>query len=292
MECLIAGMVAVKHNIPFVMTIQKSPVPDEGQLKQSNWTAVQFCYRHIPCVGVIATSEVYARQARQLGAQEPIKRIYYGIDLRQFRLDPRARDQMRQELGVAPATTVVLCPSRIDDRKGIDVLIKATKNVIEAVPDLRVIVAGRRGPEVERWYQFLAGLVRGYGLEGIVSLGAKENAFDQMARLYSAADICTLPSLREGLGLSVIEAMSTGVPVIATNTVGIDELIVDGENGVMVPVNDPEALANAIVRLARDPDLRRSFSERAISFAKTKGFDYETMAREHISFYSSLLQQD
>lgn len=63
MECLLVGMVADKHKIPFIITIQKSPVPDIEDLKKPSWTAVRFAYLHLPYAGVVATSKAYEEQA-------------------------------------------------------------------------------------------------------------------------------------------------------------------------------------------------------------------------------------
>jgi len=75
--------------------------------------------------------------------------------------------------------------------------------------------------------------------------------------ILRAADIFTLPSHREGMPRSIIEAMMCALPVVATDIRGSREEVVDGETGLLVPVNDPAALALALDRLARDPALRR-----------------------------------
>lgn len=77
-----------------------------------------------------------------------------------------------------------------------------------------------------------------------------------VAALYAQADIAVLPSHREGLPKSLLEAMACGLPIVATDTSGCREVVAEGVNGLLVPVRDPRALADAILRLARDPALR------------------------------------
>lgn len=236
-------------------------------------------------------SQVFNAPINKLGAKPPIRRIYYGINVRQFRRDPNKGMQIRRELKVQEDEMLVLCPSRIDFRKGIDVLIEATKQMIDKTERrLKVIVAGRKAPSAEEWYQFLLGLIKGYSLGSVVQLSVAKNAFEDMAGLYAAADICVMPSLREGLGISIIEAMATGVPVIASNTIGVDELVRDGVNGVLVPVGDSSALADAILRLAEDPAMRARLSEGAAGFISENKLDYDSMAKAHIEFYSEILK--
>jgi glycosyltransferase involved in cell wall biosynthesis len=87
--------------------------------------------------------------------------------------------------------------------------------------------------------------------------------------LMRAADIFTLPSHREGMPRSVIEAMMTGLPVVGTNIRGTREEIVDGETGALVPVNDSRALGAALARLAADPALRAAWGARGRERALT-----------------------
>jgi glycosyltransferase involved in cell wall biosynthesis len=81
---------------------------------------------------------------------------------------------------------------------------------------------------------------------------------DDIADLLRAADIFTLPSHREGMPRSIIEAMMTGLPVVATDIRGCREEVLDGETGLLIPVGDPAALRDALARLAGDPALRHS----------------------------------
>jgi len=101
-------------------------------------------------------------------------------------------------------------------------------------------------------------------------------------------DVFVLSSLREGLPLAVLEAMAAGVPVIATDVGGVKEVVTDGEDGLLVPVGDSQALAEAIARVLGDQDLR----ERLIANAKRKVeayFSLDQMVKNHELLYQEVM---
>jgi glycosyltransferase involved in cell wall biosynthesis len=107
-------------------------------------------------------------------------------------------------------------------------------------------------------------------------------------RFLEAADFFVLPSDTEGLPLSVLEAMAHRLPVVATPVGGIPEIVTDGESGLLVPVNEPEALSSAIARLAQDPSLRHSLGEASFRAARDR-FSFDAMARQYEALYYRLL---
>ena len=104
-------------------------------------------------------------------------------------------------------------------------------------------------------------------------------------------DMFVLPSLHEGLGLALMEAMAFGLPVIGSDVGGIRTLIEDGQRGLRVPAQDSAALAGAIIRLLRDDDLRRSFGQRASAFI-AENFAQETMRVATENVYKECLTHD
>jgi len=103
---------------------------------------------------------------------------------------------------------------------------------------------------------------------------------DDMADLMRAADIFTLPSHREGMPRSIIEAMLTGLPVVATDVRGSREEVVDGETGLLVPVRDAAALARALGRLVGDTGLRAAMSAAGLERARTLYDERLVIARQ------------
>jgi glycosyltransferase involved in cell wall biosynthesis len=154
---------------------------------------------------------------------------------------PASTAALREEITGDRATPLVLVPARLHEQKGHRYLLPA----IPDVPRAHFALAGE-GPERGA----LQGMVRELDIESRVSfLGHR----DDMPDLLAAADIVVLPSLFEGLPISLLEAMAAGKPVIATRIGGTDELVTSGHDGVLVEPKNSDALAGAISALLADP---------------------------------------
>lgn len=152
---------------------------------------------------------------------------------------------------------VVLFTGRLERRKGIHIVAAAIPKVLEKLPATEFLFLGSDGVDVDgvKWSRKLIGAVAGHQ--------QKQIRFDQKSReglldAYQQAAICILPSLWENFPYALLEAMACGTPVIATECGGFPELIESGVSGFLVPVNDPDALANCILRLLNDPALATS----------------------------------
>jgi glycosyltransferase involved in cell wall biosynthesis len=134
--------------------------------------------------------------------------------------------------------------------KGVDVLAAAWPSVASRVPDaeLRIVGKGRR-----------ADLVRGLGTQ------VADLTTEQVARELDHATCLVLPSRREGMGRVVVEALCRARPVVGSRDGGIEDLVRDGENGLLVPPEDPNALADGLVRVLTDSELAARLSARARS---------------------------
>ena len=147
---------------------------------------------------------------------------------------------LRRSLGAADGTPLVLTTARLEPQKGLPYLLDAAT----MVPDASFVVAGG-GPDRGALEARIAAL----GLANRVCLLGHR---DDVHRLLAVADLFVLPSLNEGLPLSVMEAMAAGVPVIATSAGGTAEIVRDGVTGMLVPPGDAQALADAIRALLTD----------------------------------------
>jgi glycosyltransferase involved in cell wall biosynthesis len=196
----------------------------------------------------IAVSAEVARGLREnFGiADGQIEVVHNAIPIARF--DRSAPQGLRAALTRGAERPIVLTPARLHPQKGHDVLLDA----IRGVPEATFVLAGDgplRGP--------LEARARALGIaDRVVFLGERDDVPD----LLAAADLFVLPSLWEGLPLSLLEAMAAEKPVIATAIGGTDEAVSDGRTGLLVPPSDPVALAEAIRRLLRDPDLARQLA--------------------------------
>ncbi|HZK04433.1 MAG TPA: glycosyltransferase family 4 protein [Actinomycetaceae bacterium] len=179
-----------------------------------------------------------------------------GIDTDRFRPDDAARRTLRSRYGVADAPTVV-CVSRLVPRKGQDVLIEAWPDVVAQVPGARLVIVGW-GSYAKR----LAELRRASPVRGLITLTGKV-AEEELAGHVALGDVFAMPCRTrhlgadvEGLGIVFLEAAAVGLPVIAGDSGGAPETVVDGVTGTVVDGRSHAEVTAAVVDLLRDPARR------------------------------------
>ncbi len=187
------------------------------------------------------------------------------------------REAVRTELGDSRDGLVLLTMASLVRRKGIDVLIEALK--LAGGLEATLWICGQ-GPAEQDLRERAAPLG-----ERVRFLGWREDKRD----LLAAADIFVLPSRREGVGVAALEAMAAGLPVVASKVGGLGQVIVDGMSGLLVPPEDPRALADALARLGEDADLRRELGARASERAEAE-FSATQQARAYHAVYSEILE--
>lgn len=244
--------VGVLHNV----------IPDRAAWRE----AVSRVALRLPA-RVIAVSEPVGSYARRGGV---------GVTVVQNGLPQvRALDDARARLGLDAGAFVVGGIGRLHDQKAWDVLMEAAADVRAARPDIRFVVLGE-GPE-------RAALERHAAAEHVTLAG-----YVQDASSYAGAfDVLAVPSRYEAFGLVALEAMQLSVPVVAAAVGGLPDVV--GDAGLLVPPEDPAALAGAILRLAREPDLRRELGRRGTIRARER-FGSDRMARETLDVYEGVLR--
>ena len=168
---------------------------------------------------------------------------------------PARRREVRQRLGLGEHTPVVLNVGRQDHQKAQDHLIRAFALLHADKPDAVLLIAGREGGATPKIQRALA--ETGLG-DAVRLLGHRTDIPD----LLAASDVFAFPSLYEGLGCSLIEAMALSIPIIGSDADAIAEVLGDGTYGVVVPRGDDARLAEALTRLLSDPERRREFAQR------------------------------
>ena len=199
----------------------------------------------------LTVSQEEAADARRLGIARHAVAVGNGRDPALFRPDPAARARIRAELGVAADRVVIAAVSRLVRHKGYPELLAAMPDV----PGAELWVVGERLP-TDRGLDIGAALDAA-GNGRVRRLGYRSD----VAAILAAADIFVLPSHFEGLPMSVIEAMLTGLPVVATAIRGPREQVEHGVTGLLVPPATVAPLAAALARLAADPALRSAMGE-------------------------------
>jgi len=189
------------------------------------------------------------------------------------------------EISRDSSNIVLFAPGRICRYKGFGVLVKAISLVVERHKDIRVIIAGK-GP----YYGELRKLIKRLNLTDYVKLVGVV-PYKRIRNLYYYSDIVIFSSLhQEPLGRVPIEAMVAGKPVIASRVGGVPEVVEDGVTGILVPPNDPKALAEAIILLVENENLRREMGKRGKEMVFKK-LNPNTIVEKHLQLYRSVLEK-
>jgi glycosyltransferase involved in cell wall biosynthesis len=211
-------------------------------------------------------------------AREQIRVIPAGVDLPERVLDLEERQREREQL-VGAGNEMVLAVGAIQTRKN-------TLNAVRAVASLpanyKLVLAGGNGYGSEAVYDF----IRSAGLESRVTLLGYVTD-DRLRLLYQAASLFLFPSLEEGFGLPVLEAMAHGVPVVASATSSLPE--VGGDAALYVDPRNPEDMAEKIRRGMEDADLRTGLTERGL--ARARLFTWRRTAEQTLQVYDEVFKE-
>ncbi|MBU1745330.1 MAG: glycosyltransferase, partial [Proteobacteria bacterium] len=181
-----------------------------------------------------------------------------------------------------PETTVVGTVGRLTAVKGQEVLIRAASELIRRGEKIFLVLLG--DGELRRDLEELS--LRLGIAEYVRFLGWRPD----VARVMAACDIFCLPSRNEGMGKVLVEAMAMGKPIIASDIGGIPDMVRSGENGILVPVGDTAAWAEAIARLCRDPEERRRMGDAGMQMAPR--YSSEEMVKMIDQLYGKLLNEN
>ena len=229
--------------------------------------------------GMIAVSERVRRDViRRLHLPpERVKVIYNGVDMNQFSAAREKRAELRRARGVNERETVFLFAARLVEQKCCGDFLAAfgRLQIRPGGANLRAWVLGD-GPQAESLKKQAAE----FADSGAVTFfGMREDVADFLA----AADVFVLPSIREGFSNALVEAMATGLAIVATDVGGNSEAIRDGRDGLIVPPRDAQRLEDAMAQLWQNPDLRRSLAESAATHAEL--FSLDRMVRNVEELY-------
>jgi glycosyltransferase involved in cell wall biosynthesis len=232
------------------------------------------------CDRIITVSEFHRDWASLLGIGKPgqVKAIPNGVPTE--RVDSRrSREEVRAELGVQ-RDFVVLSNGRLAEQKGLEYLVRAAPLLVKATPPITILLAGE-GP----LRQSLSALAKQLGVTDRVKFtGFRSDVGD----LLAAADLVALPSLWEGLSISLLEAMAAGKAIVTTSIGSNREVTRDGAAAVLIQPKDPPALATAIRSLANDSERRKSLGRRAREEQQAR-YTLDRMLDAYLAEYDELL---
>lgn len=233
---------------------------------------------------VVAVSSFIASDLVELGVPAgKVTVIRNGVDLERFSPDVDG-SAMRREYGVGEGDVLALQLGRIVASKRQQDFATALALALRVAPTLRGLIVGWEDPADRAREAGARAVAREHALGDRLIIGA---ARPEAPQLIAAADIVVMPSLDEAFPLVVLEAMGAGKPVVGVRSGSIAEQVADGETGFIVPPMSPQAVAEGLIRLAREPGLRRSMGAKGRRRAE-QAFTEARVAAEFGALYATL----
>ncbi len=238
---------------------------------------------------VLVVSEQWRRLLAQEFGVHPLV-VHNGVDVERFAPIPRAQYLSLRERTGATDRFLLLAVGGIEPRKGSVHLFDALGLLHRRLeqPPVLAVIGGHSFQDYAQYRADALDRLQRLGLrlgEDVVLLGTVPD--DEMAAWYRTADALAFPSLKEGWGLAVLEAMSADLPVVTSDLEVFGEYLVDGRDALMTPAGDEHALADAIERVVRDLRLRTDLAGAGRAVAHR--FSWAASAAEHLGHYRALL---
>ena len=258
--CLYGVPAARLARVPLVLNTRHGQGSSPGARRARAFQWAARLAGRVVCV----SKDAAALSVRSGLSENRVTTVWNGIDTEKF--------PFRGPCPGGPAVVV----ARLAAVKNVDTLIRAIPLVVRSVPQFTLRIVGD-GPCRGAHEALTAAL----GLQAHVTFTGEANNVPQQ---LGQASLFVLPSLSEGVSLSLLEAMATGLPVVATRVGGNVEVVIDGETGFLVPVEEPAKLAQAIIRLAVAPELSRRMGVAGRRRVQT-AFDVRAMVRAYEDLY-------
>lgn len=226
---------------------------------------------------IITVSDATARQMRWLGLAERTSTIHNGT-IFPVNVRHEIKLQIRRQLGIPENWKVACFVGRLSPEKGIKNLMDVIGEILRSSSNIAFIVVGdgeMRTTLEDSQREFP---------QRVFLLGRQPD----VSPYYQASDLLVLPSLSEGLPMTVIEAFAHGLPVVATRVGGVPEVVQDGVNGLLCDPNEVEQLSQGILRVLHDDDMRATFSIQARKTVE-EGYSLEQMVKKTRGIYASLV---
>jgi glycosyltransferase involved in cell wall biosynthesis len=236
---------------------------------------------------IIVISDHLKRFFVEIERLDPRKmtRIYYGLDAGwvEGQSSKTARPiSIQEELGIPPDTPLAGIIARLNPQKGHTYLVTAFAKVVDSLPEARLLIVGDGNlrEDLERQTKELRITRR------VTFTGWR----DDIPRIMAALNLLILPSLWEGFGLVLLEAMVMGKPIVASRVSAIPEIVVDGVTGLLVPPRDPEAMAKAIIALLQDKEQAEAMGLTGRERVE-RSFSVEMMVQQAEALYEALIRE-
>lgn len=263
-----------KYKIPYIISLRGSDVPGYSERFSLLYKFITPIIKKIwkNAYFVIANSQGLRELALKSTPGKEIGVIRNGINVEDFLPDYEKRD---------PSHFTIVCISRITPRKGIRFLIQAFRLLSVRYSNARMLIVGDGNEKTS-----LEQLTMSLGLEDrIIFTGAVPH--ENVLRYYQKADAFVLPSLNEGMSNTMLEALACGLPLVATDTGGTKEILIENRNGFIVKMRNPDDLAEKLEKLIADPSLADKMGRESLRLAKE--LSWESVAKGYADLYQKTI---
>ena len=269
---LVGGRCARRAGVPAVLTRRVDN-------REPAWWA-RFKYRPYTVIAAIS-SAVESELVEHVGLDPArVVRVASAVDTERHRPKFAARARLAATFGIPSGSIIIGVVAQLIPRKGHVLLLDCLQEVLSRHPDVQVLCFGR-GPR-ER------ALRRRIGVCGLVEHVRLVGFRNDLAALMPGLDLLVHPARREGLGVAVLEAMSCGVPVVASDAGGIPDIVEHGASGLLFAAGDRRALRDGILRMLGDEALRRQLAGAGRERVKSR-FSVLRMSRRYVEVYNRVV---
>lgn len=244
------------------------------------WLEKKMCKKSDKLIAVSRYTANYIINEHQIPTSK-VTVIPNSVDIEIFHPEINGKE-IRERLNLL-FSPLVLYVGKLDYHKGIDTLIESFSRVICDIPDAKLLIVGG-GPIKKN----IENLIDNFGLKESVILVGRVSEED-LPKYYAASNLVVLPSLMEGFGIVLLEAMASGKPCIATNVGGTEDVVVDNETGFIIPPAYPDSLYKAILTLLLDDNLSIEFGNRGRQRV-LENFTKENIAEKTLNVYDQVFQ--
>lgn len=270
------AMYARKHKIPVVTTAHNQPevlteplhMPEFVRRPVNALLSAYFVNRQSKSDYVTMPTELAIENlldGRDLGV--PVKAVSNGVDLSGFK-PGKVSSVVREKYNIPAGVPVALCVGRVDPEKNVEMVINAFAETLESVPNALLAIVG---DGVDRLR--LQGLAKKMGLEKSVRFYGRVIPPD-LYDFYKMGWAFVTGSEIETQGIVLIEAAASGLPLIAVNAGAVADVCLDGKNGELLLPGDVDGMAEAMVRILSDADLRKKYSAKSLEIAREHDFEH------------------
>lgn len=265
-----------KFQIPYIVSLRGSDVPGYSDRFSLIYGFLKPIVKRIWSKSsvVVSNSEGLKELALETNKKQKIGVIYNGIDIQNFKPNPEIRPDDK--------FIITAGASRITKRKGLDYLIFALSKLIPKYPQIffRVLGDGNEKENLEK-------LSKNLGIENNIEFVGRVPR-ENTSPYYQEASLFVLPSLNEGMSNAMLEALASGLPIVATDTGGTKELVKNGENGFIINMSDADDIAEKIEKLMSDDKLRIKMGENSRKAAEN--LSWGKVATEYKGLYDKIVK--